>query len=82
MRELGHVDHRNLAQPAVQLVQPGVDEPLPFLGGVIFRVFLQIAVGPGLEDLAGKFDAELDFERRDFFLELFDQFFHRLHLRL
>jgi hypothetical protein len=33
-------------------------------------------VGAGSENLAGKFDPQLDFERTDFFLEFLDKDFH------
>ena len=82
VRDLGHIDHRKFPQPGVELIQAGVDHALPFLGRVILGVFLQIAVGAGLQDLSGELDAELVFERRDFFLQFLDELFHTASSKL
>src|SRR5258705_9412799 len=69
MRDLGHVDHRDVAQAGVQLSQAGVDERLTLLGRMILSVFTEIPVGPRFQNLPRKLDPELVFEHRDLVLE-------------
>jgi hypothetical protein len=68
VRNLAEVDHRQFGQTLLQRVHLGVDKPLPLLGRVIFGILAQIAVFARSEDFAGKFVAELVFQRVQLFL--------------
>ena len=77
VRDLGEVDHRHLRQPLLQLAEARVDEALPFFGRVIFRVFAEVPVGPGLQDLLRQLDQVLVFEHSNFILKFFLNIGHR-----
>src|ERR1700674_1371667 len=78
MRDLGHIDHGYVPQPAIQLAQTCVHHALALLGGVILSVFTEIAVSASPQNLSRKLNSELDFERRDLLLKLLLELFHAL----
>ena len=78
--DLREVDHRHLGEPLLQLVQTCVDETLPFFGGMVFGIFAQITVGPGLQNFLREFVPEFVFQCADFFLEFLLYVVHRREL--
>ena len=60
-----------LRQQAAQLVDAGLDESLPFAGGVVFGVFLEVAQAARLGDALGQLDVKLFAELLDLLGQLF-----------
>src|SRR5579871_386742 len=82
VRDLGEINHGHLRQAFLQLVQACVHEPLAVLGGVILRVFAQIPVGPGFQNLPRQLVAQFVFKSGDFVLKLFFDVVHRRGITL
>ena len=71
VRDLGHIDHREVRQAFLQLTQAGVELTLPLLGGVILGILAQVAMRAGLQDLPWQLVAQFILQRVDFFLQFF-----------
>ncbi len=69
VRNAIHVHERDLAHPLLQHRDARVDDPLPFLGGLVLGVLAQIAVLARALDLPRQVDLQLALERGDFVVE-------------
>src|SRR2546429_35724 len=76
LREFSMIDHGKLAQPGLHLTQARIHEGLPLFGGVVFRVFAQIAVRPCFQDFLGQLVTQFIFEGRDLVLKFLLELFH------
>ena len=63
----------NVADTLLEQADPRLDQPLPFLGGVILRVLTQIAQLAGPLDFQRQFGLQLLVELHDFVFELLEQ---------
>ena len=77
MRNLGEIDHRHLRQALLQLADAGVEEALPVLARVIFRVLAQVPMSPCLEDFLWQLDQVFVLEHSDLILEFLLNVGHR-----
>src|SRR5579863_498443 len=71
VRDIVHVDHRQVGQPLAKLANARLHELLALLGHVILGILAEVAKRGGLLDLFRKFMDQLVFKRVDLFLQFF-----------
>src|SRR5262245_16858988 len=77
-RDAIEIHEGDLTDPLLELADARLDETLPFLRGLVFRVFAEVAELAGPLDLLRQLGLQLAFELRDLVLEfLQDPFLHR-----
>lgn len=69
-RNVGEIEHAEVAHAFFKLADARVDKALALLGVFVLGIFGKVAVGAGDRDFFGKFDVELVLELVDFFLKL------------
>src|ERR1039457_5074583 len=77
MPNLVHIDHRHVRQALLQVADACIEEALPVLARVIFRVLAQVPMGPCLEDFLWQLDQVFVFEHSDLILEFLLNVGHR-----
>src|SRR6267154_971021 len=71
LRNIGEVQHAEIAHALLEMGDLEVDVALAFLGELVLGVFREVAMRASNGNLFGKFDAELVRKLVDFVLELF-----------
>src|SRR5580704_954609 len=77
-RNIGEVQHAEVAHALFELADFGVDVALALLGVFVLGVFGKVAVRAGDGDFLGKFDVEFVLQGVDFLLELLFNFGERV----
>ncbi len=77
-RNVGEIEHAEVAHALFELADFGVDVTLALLGVFVLGVFGEVTVGAGDGDFLGELDVELVLESVDFLLQLVLNFRERI----
>jgi len=69
-RDVGEIEHAEIAHALFELANFGVDVALAFFGVLVLGVFREVAMGASYRNFLGKLDVKLVLERIDFLLKL------------
>jgi hypothetical protein len=58
------------------LPEARVDHPLPLLGGMVLRIFAQVAMRPGFGDFSRELNSQFVFEQCDLIFQLLYKILH------